>query len=527
MSAPADGRRLSDRLANGALALLVALSLGLNYQLWLVDLPRPPADPGYGPPALAVEPPAEAFWPRDIFLHLGTGAHARVSDSDPVFQQLWRATLAVVAALDRDQLALLARAPAAELLAPHIARTPGWGAVFDVALPLDWWWEMWSQEPDIPRLELTSAPREGFPQARPGPDPQAVHYRVARALVPVDRVQVFFAEDDVLEVFLGDGNRWLVARAALTADDGLELLDWPARLRQEARNLPTYRGVPPTWLEAHICSTVLVPELEVFRSPFLYIRPGRRPDEAAIGSFFLDAHAVSEIRLNGVVGYTDGRHAVRVYPSGALSFFSGLTPSEGASAPWGWAGAIREAAWHIDHHGGWPDGARLSDYWLVSGEQLAEAALEPLTVQLGVATDFSSYLAGGPWPEEIWGRADGMGFSVSTSIGGAPLGSPSPVLEAVVGRRGLITYTRLLPEVVGSAGESRTKAPFGAIADALGYVPPAERADSVVTGVHMVYFLPSTVLESTHLTAAWAVSFAGGDVLYIHATTGSLLGRGR
>ncbi len=515
--------RVADIAKDVFLLALVVTSLLLNRQLWLADPTEVGGEPAWRPPVATVNPPEDAFWPHQIYLHLGSGEHARMDPDHPSFSSLWQSTVHLLAGLDRDGMVLVDTAEAGDFIEQRMASHTGWQASFAASLYLDWWWEIWREDlvDSDPRVfTLSSIP--DFPEPVRDSDPVAA--RVERALVGVDRILVFYEGDSDLSVFLGDGERWLATAISLPPGDKV-ILSWQSQVLDLGRELSVYRSVPPVWMDVAISSTVLVPDQDVYRPLFTYLEPAGPPSWETIKTFFLDQRLIREVTLEGLIGYMDGRQAVRVHPSGAIGYVSGFSPDNGAV--WGWRGAVSEASWFVDLHGGWPDGGRVTGVYAPLGGDFEEIARREIAAAMEQSSDFTEYLAGGPWPYEIWNQAGGMGMTYSPMVSGILLESLRAPLDVAVGSRGLLNFTRYVPPVSGIAPEARAKTPFGAIADAISQMSPDEKDGRMVTSVYPAYFVPSITMEADHLTAVWVVGFADGEKFYIHAANGNLLGRGR
>ena len=498
---------------NLLLVVLVALSLLLNHQFWMTTT-EAESQPAYRPPVTPSVSVTEAFRPDRIFIGAGTEEHGPLDRDREEFMQVWDATLRLLRGTDRSRMVLVEGPEVDRYIRSRMVREPSWQAVFSAALPLDLWWEIW-------RGDLRADAAVWDTQA-PGDLPAISADRWEMAAQKMDRICVFFDEEEGVTILAGDGHRFLAATVS-PEDPGL-FTAVKDRLAGWVQELPVYRTVPEEWMGVGISGTVLVPEMDVYRPAFLYLDAPEDAPWDRIRTFFFDHGMILEMEMEGFNAYTDGRGALRTYPSGGISFFAGYAPQEKGTL--NWTSAVEEAFWYVDLHGGWPENVSLGGVQLKSGESLAELARRHLPDSMEEAGDLTSFLAGGPWPESLWQEAEGVGLVLRQEVERTPLeGVPS--LEVWVSERGLMRFTRFDPLVGGVASESRAKPPFGAVADSVSTLPQGDRDQLLVTGVYPAYHLPSISHERTHLTAVWVVRFADGQKHYIHATTGSLLGKGR
>lgn len=497
---------------NGILLSLVLISLVLHRQLWMVG-PGEEHSP-YTPPARLSTAMAEAFWADHIYIGTGGEEHARLSRDHGDYLMFWDSTLRILSGLDRSAMVLVRGSEADDYLRSLMSESPGWQAVFSAAIPLDLWWEIWREDFQLERLDL-----ETVSLVKESPPVQEDQVELLAQVV--DRIWVFITGPGEATVLAGDGVSFLAARVIIDTDslEGLQ-----ARMQSILARLPIYRGVPPEWMGTPISASVLVPEMDVYRPAFIYLGAPEEPPWEQIKDFFFDHGRIREMAMDGFKAYTNGRVALRVYDSGAITYFSGQPPGSGPGLPWLFA--VREVSWYVEAHGGWPERVRLGRVIMPSGEALKELVRQHVLADSPEDWDSREFLAGRPWPESFWAEVGGIGFTFTQELEGHPL-EGDHLLEIWVSRRGLLRFSRFEPRVVGAASDSRVKPPFGAIADALSGLPEQHRPERVVTGVYPGFFLPSVSREGAHLSAVWVVKFADGEKFYVHATTGTILGRGR
>lgn len=460
------------RVADGVLAVLVALSIALSAALWwqqpqFHDLPAAVAP---GAPRAPARDPALLTRPT-LLLHFPDDRHTAISPTQPHYDYAWDAVTAALRTVRFERLAD-APVPSAEELA---ARRQDWAVEFTLSgsVPIHEWLETWG-------LRRSAASGDG-----PG----------------VTRVLLSLQEPASAVVWTGGGPRLVRTVTSATLRDRLHMLGTISG--------PTpWRPLADDAGDVRIADGIFVPDvtsLPAFASP--------TPDDSDPGDvaarFFLDLSVVRTItEHDDALLFTDGQSGLRVYPWGGVEYQraqSRMPAAEGASL----LAALERTAQYVQDRDEWPREAYVASGTRFGGQR---------TLRFGQRLGGWPVFAATPALEVLLDGTSIVRYSrnaspVAVTRGHIQIVPPEQAIAAVaeVAAWRSVTAVELGYVRPGAASPAQERAPDAPLPEEeLGEMPPDDAS--------------AAPAAPTAYTPVWRITLTGGLQVLVDAVTGQQIG---